>query len=74
MANAFIDILALLGDARRLPLRPVTIVTTHAHGVETTTFTSTIFAPTTIVTVTTEIVTIDFVTTISYSRTSRVRP
>ena len=74
MADAFVDLIALLGDTRRLSFRRATRVTTHAHGVETTTLTTTIFTPTTIVTLTTRFVTTSSTIRISFSRTERPRP
>ena len=75
MAGWNVDLLLLLaGDARHLPFRRLRVVTTHAQGVETTTLTSTIVTPTTVVVFKTVLVTVDFVTTITFSRDSHDRP
>ena len=75
MAGWNVDLLLLrLGDARHLATRRLSQVTTRAGGVETTTLTSTIVTPTTVVVFKTVLVTVDFVTTITFSRDSHDRP
>ena len=75
MAGWNVDLLLLrLGDARRLATRRLSQVTTRAGDVETTTLTSTIVTPTTVVVFKTVLVTVDFVTTITFSRDSHDRP